>query len=163
MNLKKIHQEAIPRALELAERYRLLNEPDQAVSICRDILETDAAHQSALKTLLLALSDGFGQAGGPGYQEADAICDRLKSEYDRAYYRGVVYERWARSKLKQSAPAYLAGEWVRRAMALYEEAERSMPSGDDSAVLRWNACARLVAKVPQLLAESDAHELHLGD
>lgn len=163
MTLKQIHKEAIPRALELAERYRLLNEPDQAVSICRDILETDAAHQGALKTILLALSDGFGQSGGPGYQEADSICDRLTSEYDRAYYRGVVYERWARSKLKASAPAYLAGDWVRRAMALYQEAEKYMPAGDDSAILRWNACARLIQRVPALLAESDAHELHLGD
>lgn len=163
MNLKKIHPDAIPRALELAERYRLLNEPDQAVSICRDILEVDEKHQSALKTLLLSLSDRFGQTGGPGYQEADAVADRLTSAYDRAYYRGVVYERWARSRLRESAPAYLAGDWIRRAMALYEEAEKSMPAGDDSARLRWNSCARLIEKVPALMAESDVHELHLGD
>ena len=35
--LKKIHREAIPKALERVERYRLLNQPLVAESICRDI------------------------------------------------------------------------------------------------------------------------------
>ena len=34
--LKKIHREAIPKALERVERYRLLNQPLVAESICRD-------------------------------------------------------------------------------------------------------------------------------
>ena len=37
--LKRISSEAIPLALEKAERYRLLNEPDLAESICLDALE----------------------------------------------------------------------------------------------------------------------------
>ena len=40
--LKHITHEAIPHALEKAERYRLLNEPEEAESICLDIL---AAHK----------------------------------------------------------------------------------------------------------------------
>ena len=54
-DLKSLSKEAIPAALEKAERYRLLNEPGEAESICLDILETDPENQPALITLLLAL------------------------------------------------------------------------------------------------------------
>ena len=39
--LKQLHKDAIPAALEKAERYRLLNEPGEAESICLDILAVD--------------------------------------------------------------------------------------------------------------------------
>ena len=58
--LKKLSAEAIPQALERAERYRLLNEPLQAESICLDILAVEPQHQLALVVLLLALSEQFG-------------------------------------------------------------------------------------------------------
>ena len=48
--LKPISRDSLDGALAKAERYRLLNEPTEAESICRDILEVDAgepggAHQ----------------------------------------------------------------------------------------------------------------------
>ena len=45
--LKPLSPEAIPAALVKAERYRLLNEPDQAESICEDILASDPGHHEA--------------------------------------------------------------------------------------------------------------------
>jgi len=39
--LKRLTKEAVPRALEKAERYRLLNEPTEAESICQDILRVE--------------------------------------------------------------------------------------------------------------------------
>ena len=54
--LKPIHQDAIPQALEKAHFYRLLNEPGAAESICLDILEIDPDNQQALVTLLVALT-----------------------------------------------------------------------------------------------------------
>src|SRR5213075_2019037 len=57
--LKSLHKDAIPAALEKAERYRLLNEPGEAESICLDILHVDPENQEALITLLLALTDRF--------------------------------------------------------------------------------------------------------
>jgi hypothetical protein len=45
--LKPLSREAIPAALEKAYRYRLLNEPLEAESICRDILEADPENQEA--------------------------------------------------------------------------------------------------------------------
>ena len=37
ITLKPLSADAIPAALAKAERYRLLNEPDQAESICLDL------------------------------------------------------------------------------------------------------------------------------
>ena len=59
--LKRLSLEAIPSALDRAERYRLLNEPVQAESICLDILAVDPENQIALVLLLLSLSEQFGE------------------------------------------------------------------------------------------------------
>jgi hypothetical protein len=163
LNLKKISPDAIERALELGERYRLLNEPEEAASICRDVLEADPGNQDATRMLLLSLTDQFGKRRGASCQEAETIADMLKGEYDGAYYRGVIFERWGRCKLQEGAPAYVAGEWLQRAMALYEEAEQHRPAGDDSAILRWNACARLMQRYPEMMADSPAQEMQFGD
>jgi hypothetical protein len=45
--LKPLSREGIPGALAKAERYRLINEPWQAESICRDILAIDPANREA--------------------------------------------------------------------------------------------------------------------
>ena len=54
--LKRLSNDAIPAALERAERYRLLNEPFDAESICEDVLVVDPANQAAQVMLLLALN-----------------------------------------------------------------------------------------------------------
>ena len=64
-NLKPLSKDAIESALAKAERYRLLNEPDEAESICLDVLEVDPDNQAATVMLLLALSDQCGEAAAP--------------------------------------------------------------------------------------------------
>ena len=59
--LKPLHKDAIPAALAKAERYRLLNEPGEAESICLDVLQVDPGSQDALVMLILALTDQFPQ------------------------------------------------------------------------------------------------------
>ena len=61
--LKTIAKDGIAHALELAERYRLLNDPVQAESICRDVLAVDPSNQIALRSLVLSLTDEFGTSG----------------------------------------------------------------------------------------------------
>ena len=61
--LKALSKEGIPAALERAERYRLLNEPSQAESICLDILTTEPENNDAIIMLLLALTDQFEEHG----------------------------------------------------------------------------------------------------
>lgn len=157
MELKRISIASVPRALEMGERYRLLNEPDQAASICRDILAVDPRNQDAVRTLLLALTDQFGGKGGASVHEAESVLNQLTGEYDRLYYHGVIYERWGRSKLDENVPVHIAGDWLRRAMHCYEEAEKNRPLGDDAAILRWNTCARLLARVPGIEAKDQDH------
>jgi hypothetical protein len=163
MELKAISPKAVDRALELAHRYRLLNEPDQAASICRDVLAVDADNQGALRTLLLALTDQFGGRQGINLQHAEEVARRLVEHYDRVYHLGIVYERWGRCKLGDGTPGHVAAEWLHRAMEFYAEAERLSPSGNDDAILRWNTCVRLLQSNPALRQESQAHEMHMGD
>ena len=60
LELKPISKESIPKALIRAKHYRLLNEPWQAESICRDILKVEPNHQLAVLYLILAITDQFG-------------------------------------------------------------------------------------------------------
>ena len=65
LNLKPLSKDAVESALAKAERYRLLNEPDEAESICLDVLELEPDNQAAKVMLLLALSDQCGEARAP--------------------------------------------------------------------------------------------------
>ena len=144
--LRSISKEAIPRALAKAERYRLLNEPVGAVSICLDVLQVEPDNQQALVTLLLALTDQFAH----GFQIDDVrpadVIARLRDPYERAYYAGIVDERHAEAVLDRDDPQspYVAHDLLGSAMRHYEEAERLRPAGNDDALLRWNTCARLM-------------------
>src|SRR5881392_4163161 len=102
--LKQLHKDAIPAALEKAERYRLLNEPGEAESICLDILAVDPENQRAIITLLLALTDRFEKGYGVSDTQAKELLAGLKSEYERVYYSGIVAERRAKVKLRQNTP-----------------------------------------------------------
>lgn len=146
VELKKIHHEAVPKALELGERYRLLNEPEQAESIARDVLVIEAENQQATLLLVLALSDQFMTHHTNSLQEAEKLLARLTNDYQRAYYRGVTLERWARAKRHQGLPVHAVDDWIERAMASFEEAEKVRPAGNDDSILRWNTCARMLQR-----------------
>jgi len=146
--LKSLSKEAIPAALEKAERYRLLNEPGEAESICLDILRVDSENQQAIIMLLLALTDRFEKGYGVSETQAKELLAQMKSEYDRAYYSGIVAERRAKMKLRQNTPdcRFQAYDLFREAMNWFEKAETIRPPGHDDALLRWNTCARIIAR-----------------
>jgi hypothetical protein len=146
MNLKPITRAGIPAALEKAVRYRLLNEPHAAESICLDILAIDPANAEATVTLVLALTDQFEHGHGEGLRRAREALAPLTDAYERAYYDGIICERWAKAVLRRGTPgsAELAYEWIEKAMNLYASAEKLRPEGDDDPILRWNSCARLL-------------------
>lgn len=153
--LKRISKEAIPRALAKAERYRLLNEPQEAESICRDVLRADPENQEAVVSLLLAVTDQFEKHTGVEVKDAQQVLARLAGEYDRAYYGGIICERWAKAHLQAGVPSHMALGWLQEAMKLYEKAEGLSPAGNEDAVLRWNSCARLIESA-RLEPKSDA-------
>ncbi|MDQ3419896.1 MAG: hypothetical protein M3541_14150 [Acidobacteriota bacterium] len=148
--LKRLSKDAIPAALAQAERYRLLNEPAEAESICLDILEIDPSHQDALVTLVLALTDQFPD-GGPARAatEAETAVKRVTDEYKRHYYTGIIRERRGKAVLRSDRPGTgrSVQDWLHEAMACYERAEAIRPGSNDEAVLRWNTCARLLSTI----------------
>lgn len=159
-DLKPLSPAAIPAALAKAERYRLLNEPEQAESICEDVLAAEPGNVEATRMLLLALTDQFPHQEGSVVGRAQALVSALTSDYDRAYYSGLLAERRARALLERRSPgsALPAGDWLRDAMRWFERADDLRPAGNDDARLRWNACVRLAARHPHLAASADAEQ-----
>ena len=157
--LKPISTEASPAALEKANRYRLLNEPGAAESIYLDILAVDADNQDAIKNLVLAMSDRFGKDYAISDTNVNEFVAKLRDEYERAYYTGIVYERRAKATLaKGGLQTY---ELFVQAMEWFEKAE-SMAGGDnEEAKLRWNGCARIINRnklEPHVMSASDTLE-----
>ena len=93
--LKRISPSGVAAALQKAERYRLLNDSSAAESICRDIVEIDPENQQALIVLLLSITDQFIDDLGDGLRRAREVLPRLRDEYKRAYYSGIICERRA--------------------------------------------------------------------
>jgi hypothetical protein len=164
--LKKLSKEAIPAALQKAERYRLINQPWAAESICRDILAVDPEHQQALVTLLLAITDQFGEGLAAGVKHAREVAAQLKDDYKRAYYSGIICERQGKAHLDRQAPGAgtTAYEWFREAMDWYERAESMRPAGNDESILRWNTCVRLMEQRSHVRpAAAERYEPALGE
>ena len=146
--IKTLSREAVPRALAKAERYRLLNEPAEAESICLDALQADPDNQDALVMLLLALTDQFNTDATTAVTQACKCSEQIHDDYDRAYYTGIIWERRAKAQLRRAAPGYgpRTYDWLREAMTWYERAEAIRQPGNDDARLRWNTCARLIMR-----------------
>ena len=157
--LKPLSKDAIPAALEKAVRYRLLNEPGEAESICLDVLKADPENQEAIITLLLAVTDRFEKGYGVSDTQTKELLSRIKSEYDRAYYTGIVAERRAKAKLAQHTPGcrFQAYDLLHEAMTWFEKAEATRPPGHDDALLRWNTCARMIAQNKLVRREDEEH------
>ncbi len=147
MELKPLHANAIQSAMEKANHYRLLNDPENAESICRDILEHDPHHQSALITLILSLTDQFCR-GSHNPKEAQSFIGGLKNAYDQSYYSGLICEKAARELVSRTTPGsnHAAYDLFRQAMEHFEKAEGLGGTDNDDAILRWNSCVRTINK-----------------
>jgi hypothetical protein len=143
--LKKISKESIPAALEKAERYRFLNEPSLAESVCSDILEVEPGNSRALVTMLLAMTDQL-DTSPEKLNQAQALITQLAGEYEREYYAGIICERKGHAVYAKDMPdaRSTSYEWLIDAMEHFEKAEALRPTGNDDALLRWNTCARQI-------------------
>ncbi len=144
--LKPISEKGIQRALEKVDRYRLLNDPVEAESICLDILEIDPENQRAIVMFLLTLTDQFNS--GVTSKTPIALLPRIKDEFRREYYRGIILEREAKAALSRGLPGshHDAYEWLEEAKEAFQTADDMSPDDDDDAILRWNACVRTIEK-----------------
>jgi tetratricopeptide (TPR) repeat protein len=142
--LKRISTAGITEAIAKAQLYRSLNEPEEAESICRDILAIEPHHQLALRTLGLALTDQFTGSSFDRDREVDKTFQQLTDRYEQLYYAGIAHERRAKSQLRAGQPPYAVLPLFELAMRSFEEAEKIRPTGNDDAILRWNRCVRLL-------------------
>jgi hypothetical protein len=148
--LKSISEQSIPEALGKVERYRLLNEPSLAESICLDILAIAPDHQQALISLLLARTDQFHTHLHA--KAAQEVLAQIKGEYERAYYGGIIWERLGNARIGHGGAGAGASAFhaLREAMGHYERAMNFARSGNDDAILRWNTCARVIMQNPDI-------------
>ena len=149
--LKPLSKGGIAAALDRAERYRLLNEPSQAESICLDILEVEPDNEKATVLLLLSITDAFAEST-EGASRALALLPKLQGEYSRAYYEGLIHERRARAMVGRGGPGsgYRAHASLMQAMEAFERAEALRAPGNDDSILRFNACVRLLVSTPSI-------------
>jgi hypothetical protein len=162
---KSISREAVPLALKKAERYRLLDEPAHAESICWDVLAVEPQNQEALVMLLLSLTDQFGTDASECFHQAQAVVPKLDGEYQRLYYSGIIWERrgQARAIKGGAGSATAAFAWIRQAMDYFERAEELRPPADDDAILRWNSCVRLCERYHLHAEREEIYEPVLGE
>ncbi len=162
--LKRLPHANVNAAIVKAAHYRDLNQPEEAESICRDVLEVDSAHQAAWRLLGLAITDRFVNREAGLLEEAIASFERLDDEYERVYHIGVAWERAAKAHLEKSE-AHSAVTAFEHALSLFEQAERIRPDLPDP-ILRWNRCVRLLSSHPSLRAainEPREHDVRFGD
>ena len=164
LSMKRLPRASVEAALAKAEHYRDLNQPEEAESICRDVLDVEPSHPLALRLLGLALTDRFPSGRVGLLEDALAVFSKLPDAYDRTYHLGVAWERAAKAHLERNE-AHNAAAAFERALRLYEEAE-SLGPGSPDPLLRWNRCVRLLAQNPSLrdaMQEPRESQVHLGD
>ena len=163
IKLKTISKDGIPEAISKVELYRFLNEPEEAESICHDILAADPDNQLAIRLLGLTLTDQFEGRHSDRYAEAEKIFQSLADPYDLQYYRGLLLERRAKAQMKAGVRAQILVGSLHEAMRCFEAAEKIHPPNNDDAVLRWNRCVRLLEKLGHSPVEEKQAGFHDDD
>lgn len=153
--LKALGSRNLSTAISLAKHYRDLNQPEEAESICRDILNVAPDDAEALRTLGLALTDRFPQCWMTLFDEACTIFSKLPADYERVYYTAVAWERYAKAQV-EAGSGHNAIHAFEEALRGFEEAERIGPSDDPAPILRYNRCVRALTTHPDLVRTSKA-------
>jgi tetratricopeptide (TPR) repeat protein len=161
--LKTISKAGIPEAISKVELYRSLNEPEEAESICRDILAVEPEHQLALRLLGLAITDQFCGDAADRYGEAEGLFQGLVERYERLYYTGLLHERRAKAQMRVGRTPHTLAPLFAEAMRCFAEAELIRPTGNDDAILRWNRCARLLQSHPGFIEQNESEEFDAFD
>ena len=143
--IKRISTAGIDEAIAKAELYRSLNEPEEAESICRDILAIEPQHQFALRLLGLALTDQFTGRGSDRYRETRTDLPAAPEPVRAALLHGDSARATRESTAQCRAAASVSVlALFDQALHSFAEAENIRPAGNDDAILRWNRCVRLL-------------------
>src|SRR5258708_20628302 len=84
--LKSISKAGIPEAIAKVELYRYLNDPEEAESICRDILAIEPEQQLARRMLGLSITDQFLGIPTDRYEQCRSIFPSFRHPSDRFLY-----------------------------------------------------------------------------
>jgi hypothetical protein len=160
---KTISKAGIAEAIAKVELYRYLNEPEEAESICRDILAIAPDHQLARRMLGLAITDQFTGYAGDRYIEVTDIFEGLRDPYEKAYYMGLLHERRAKVQLHAGYSAHILLPLIENAMKYFTQAEQIRPPGNDDSILRWNRCVRLLQSQPDFHVPRETVRLDAED
>ena len=163
VKLKPISQSSIAEAISKVELYRNLNEPEEAESICRDILAIEPGQQVALRLLGLAITDQFTGGFSDRHGEVEGVFQSLQDPYERLYYTGLLYYRRAKAQLRAGRPPHTLLVLFEKAMQCFEDAEKIRPPDNDDAILRWNRCVRLLETIPRAELQREMEVFHVGD
>ena len=163
LKLKSISKSGISEALSKVELYRYLNEPEEAESICRDILAVEPAHALGLRMLGLSITDQFTGEAFDRYAEVEKIFASLTDPYERLYYAGLLYERRVKAQLHSGRHAHTLLPLVEQALHCFAEAEKIRPPANDDAILRWNRCVRLLQSRPDFEREAELASFDSAD
>ncbi len=92
------------------------------------------------------MTDQFERDLSKPFPKAREAVQGLTDDYCQIYYRGIICERRAKVHFERGGPGsgYLAYDWFRQAMDAYEKAIDRRLTGNADAILRWNACARVI-------------------
>jgi tetratricopeptide (TPR) repeat protein len=153
LELKRLADKNLAAAIALAKHYRDLNQPEEAESICRDVLEVAPTDVEALRTLGLALTDQFSSDWMSLFDEACATFEKLPSEYERIYYVAVAWERYAKAQL-ESGRAHNAIHAFEEAIERFEAAAEHAKPDDPAPILHYNRCVRALTTNPELTRAS---------
>lgn len=161
--LKSITKSGVAEAISKVELYRYLNEPEEAESICRDILAVDPHNQLAIRLLGLTLTDQFTGSERDRYTEALKTFQSLTDRYEQLYYAGIAHERRAKAQLRAGHLPHTLVVLFEEAMHCFAEAEKIRPPDNDDAILRWNRCVRLLQHLPGVEWEKELAAFDSGD
>ena len=126
--LKQLRERSLTAAVDLAKHYRALNQPEDAESICRDILDVAPDDEEAWRTLGLALTDQFPTSWMTLFDDACAAFAKLSSAYERVYYTAIAWERYAKAQLV-AGRARNAVHAFEEAIGRFEQADELGPAG----------------------------------
>ncbi len=153
--LKQLRERSLTAAVDLAKHYRALNQPEDAESICRDILDVAPQDEEAWRTLGLALTDQFPVAWMTLFDEACAAFAKLSSDFERMYYTAIAWERYAKAQLV-AGRARNAIHAFEEALARFEQADELGPPDDPASILHYNRCVRALTMDPELARLTEA-------
>ena len=155
--LKQLRARNLTAAVALAKHYRDLNQPEDAESICRDILEVSPGDDDAWRTLGLALTDQFPASWMTLFDDACAAFAKLSSKYERMYYTALAWERYAKAQLV-AGRANNAIHAFEQAVRLFDKADEIGMADDPGPILHYNRCVRALTTHPELVRVSEVPE-----